>query len=164
MHPRRILTVFLTIAILLAIPVGQALAYGSADQPLAQIEFSGNCNNPSFPFCAPPPAGVGTGGLWFWVEIDAGGTGDLSGAVCGHTIGGVGGPGGAGAGSIRSDITWHYSTGVPAGVESFATDPGNQYYVVDLAAIGESFAFPVTQGHYSFHPVNGVAIEITIAP
>ena len=41
---------------------GGVAAYGHADQPLAQIEFSGNCNNPSFPLCAPPPNGFGLGG------------------------------------------------------------------------------------------------------
>ena len=43
-------------------------AYGAADQPLAQIEFSGNCNNPDVEFCHK----VGLGGIWLWIEIDGG--------------------------------------------------------------------------------------------
>jgi len=163
MHRRRFLALALGLAVLFALPVSQTLAYGKADQPLAQIEFSGNCTNPDFPFCAPPPDGVGTGGIWFWIEIDANGTGDIAGAGCGHTVGGVGGPGGAGAESIRGDISWTYSTGVPAGAEAFGVDPTNRYYVVTLDP-EDVFAFPVTQGHYSFHPAPGVAIEMTIAP
>jgi hypothetical protein len=76
-------------AVLLAVAAlgastGGVAAYGRAEQPLAQIEFSGNCNNPDFFLCAPPPAGFGLGGVWFWIEIDAGGTGDIAGAGCGH--------------------------------------------------------------------------------
>lgn len=163
MHRRRLMALAFSIAVLFALPAGQAFAYGKADQPLAQIEFSGNCTNPDFPLCAPPPDGVGTGGIWFWIEIDANGTGDVAGAGCGHTVGGVGGPGGAGAESIRGDINWSYSTGVPDGAFGFATDPTNTYYLVTLDP-QDVFAFPVTPGHYSWHPAPGVALELTIAP
>ena len=40
---------------------GSALAYGHADHPLAQIEFSGNCNNPGFFLCDPEILGTGVG-------------------------------------------------------------------------------------------------------
>jgi hypothetical protein len=135
-----------------------AAAYGSQDQPLAQIELSGNCNNPSYPLCAPPPAGVGLGGIWLWIEIDSNGTGDVAGAGCGH-IRGVGG----GAGPILGDITWTRSTGVPAGAEAFAIDPTNTYYVVPFGP-GEVFAFPVTVGHYPFSPVPAVTVQLQVAP
>ena len=146
---------------------GSALAYGRAESPLAQIEFSGNCNNPGFPFCAPPPAGVGTGGIWFWIEVDAGGGGDIAGAGCGHTFGSHG-PGSAGAGSLKGEITWTYSTranGVTAGAQAFPgmEDPGDRYYLVTLPA-GEKFLFPTTVGHYSFRPVSGVALQLQVAP
>jgi hypothetical protein len=130
-------------------------AYGRAEHPLAQIEFSGNCNNPDFFLCAPPPAGFGLGGIWFWIEIDAGGTGDIAGAGCGHDRAGSGG-----AGSIRGEITWRYSDH-PVG-PSFFTDPNGLYYIVDFG--DGPFTFPTTQGHYSFHPAPGVAIENQIAP
>jgi hypothetical protein len=134
-----------------------AAAYGHADQPLAQIEFSANCNNPSFPLCAPPPAGFGLGGIWVWIEIDANGTGDIAGAGCFH-IKGVGG----GAGPILGDITWTASTG-PQG-EAFAVDPHNLYYNVRLGDGGPPLSFPQTFGHYSFAPAPAVTIQLQVAP
>ena len=57
-------------------------AYGRADNPLAQIEYSANCNN--LQLC-----GGGGGGVWVWIEIDDGdtlgdgiGTADIAGAGC----------------------------------------------------------------------------------
>ena len=132
-------------------------AYGAADHPLAQIEFSANCNNPSFPLCAPPPAGFGLGGIWVWIEIDANNTGDIAGAGCGHVRGG-----GGGAGSIRGDITWTASTG-PQGI-AFAVDPHNLYYNVNLGDGGPPISFPQTVGHYSFRPAPGVSIQTQVAP
>jgi hypothetical protein len=136
---------------------GGVSAYGHAEHPLAQIEFSGNCNNPSFPLCAPAPAGFGLGGVWFWIEIDEGGTGDIAGAGCGHDRAGSGG-----AGPIRGEITWTGTTGAQ-GV-AFVTDPNNLYYNVSLGDGGPPLSFPQTQGHYSFMPAPGVAIQIQIAP
>jgi len=161
-HLRRSLAILFALITLLALPAAEALAYGKADQPLAQLEFSGNCDNPSFPLCAPPPGGVGTGGIWFWVEIDAGGSGDIRGAECIHTIGGHG-P--VGAVSINGDVTWVQGSAAdfPPGTFAVGTDPNDSYYIVTLEQ-GDVFAFPVTQGHYSLHPVSGVAIEATVAP
>ena len=138
-----------------------ALAYGAADQPLAQLEFSGNCNNPSFALCAPPPDGFGLGGIWLWVEVDASSTGDIAGAGCGHVLGGPRG----GAGSIRGDITWHYGNEadvVSAHAFKVGQDPAHEYYIVALGP--EAFAWPVTVGHYSWHPIAGVALEAQTAP
>jgi hypothetical protein len=136
---------------------GGAVAYGAAEHPLAQIEFSANCNNPSFPLCAPPPNGFGLGGIWVWIEIDAGGTGDIAGAGCGHDRAGHGG-----AGSIRGEITWWGSVGAQ-GV-AFAVDPHNLYYNVSLGDGGPPISFPQTVGHYSFMPAPGVAVQTQIAP
>jgi hypothetical protein len=146
---------------------GAVLGYGKAEHPLAQIAFSGNCDNAGYPFCAPPPAGVGTGGIWLWIEVDAGGTGDVAGAVCGHTIGGVGGRGGAGASSEKGEITWTYSTlaaGQQAGGFFFGdTDAQDHYYLVTLPT-GAKFLFPTTTGHSSFQPVPGVTLQLQVAP
>jgi hypothetical protein len=146
-----------------AVQHSTASAYGAADAPLAQIEFSGNCNNPNFDFCSDV---VGTGGIWLWIEVDDGGIGDVAGAGCGHVVGGVGGPGGAGAESIRGDITWTLVDGgnVPAGAMlPGIVDPNDSYYLVDIGG-GELFAFPQTPGHYSFHPAPGVTLQLQIAP
>jgi hypothetical protein len=134
-----------------------AAAYGHADQPLAQIELSLNCNNPDFPGCQPPPVGFGLGGVWLWIEIDANGTADVAGAVCGH----VRGEGGS-ASSIRGEFDWTFSPTPQGGV--LFLDP-NGYYVVDFGPVlGSSASLPVTQGHYSSHPLPGVAIELQVAP
>jgi hypothetical protein len=136
---------------------GGAAAYGHADQPLAQIELSLNCNNPDFPGCQPPPVGFGLGGVWLWIEIDAGGTADVAGSVCGHVLGE-----GGRAHSIRGEFDWSFSP-TPAGGILF-TDP-NGYYVVDFGPVlGGPVSLPVTQGHYSAHPLPGVAIELQVAP
>ena len=141
----------------LGVSTGVAAAYGRAEQPLAQIEFSGNCNNPDFFLCAPPPNGFGLGGIWLWIEIDAGGTGDVAGAGCGHDRAGSGG-----AGPIRGEITWWASVG-PQG-EAFAVDPTNHYYNVSLGDGGPPLSFPQTVGHYSFMPAPGVAVQLQVAP
>lgn len=144
-----------------------AFAYGKASQPLAQVEVSANCDNPSFWLCAPPPDGVGTGGIWYWVEIDNGGTGDLSGAACGHTVGGVGGPGGAGAGSIKTTASWTYTTAEaapPDAINFGAVDPGDDYYLVNINDGGPPWLIPVSTGHYGTHLAPGVQVQITVAP
>jgi hypothetical protein len=43
-----------------------AFAYGHADGPVAQVSVHANCDNPSFPRCAQPPNGVGTGSTDVW--------------------------------------------------------------------------------------------------
>jgi hypothetical protein len=136
---------------------GSAAAYGRADQPLAQLELSANCNDPGFGLCQQ----VGLGGIWLWIEIDANGTGDIAGAGCNH-IPGVGG----GAGSIRGEITWTSGTASDVlGVNGFlfGIDPNDAYYMVGLGP-GEIFGFPKTVGHYSFHPVPAVTIQLQVAP
>lgn len=158
---RRILALILGASVVFALPAAKTLAYGAADHPLAQLEFSGNCDDPSFPMCASPPAGVGVGGIWLWIEVDADQTGDYAGANCDHTVGGTGT---AGAQPLKGTATWVYSTGIPAGAAVPFRDPNNQYYVVTLSPYPLRFAFPVTQGHYSRHPVPGVSQELTVAP
>jgi hypothetical protein len=133
---------------------------------VAQVEVSANCDNPSFPLCAPFPAGVGTGGIWYWVELDADGSGDLAGADCHHTVGGIGGPGGAGAGSIKGSASWAYTTleTAPPGSIFFGTaDPNDQYYAVTITD-GSTWLIPVTQGHYATRLARGVQLQITVAP
>jgi hypothetical protein len=129
------------------------LAYGHADQPIAQVEISGNCNNPDYFFCSDV---VGLGGIWLWIEIDADGTADVAGAVCGHTIGGPRG----GATSIRGEFDWVTVT-IPPNPSLLVVDPTNTYWVLPGLDV---FPIPVTQGHYSYHPVRGVALEVQIAP
>jgi hypothetical protein len=153
------------LAAALAIPTvaftsGSVFAYGHADQPLAQLEISGNCDNPNNYFCSNV---VGVGGIWLWIEIDANGTGDVAGSGCGHAVGGPRG----GAESIRGDVTWEYVDGKTAADDGFGfptiVDPTDSYYLVKFH--GEPlFATPVTPGHYAFHPTHGVSLQIQVAP
>jgi hypothetical protein len=158
---KRILRVVLPAIVLvgasLASTSNAASAYGAPDKPLAQIEFSANCNNPDFGLCQQ----VGLGGIWLWIEIDSNQTGDVAGAGCGH-VRGVGG----GAGPIKGDISWSYATAaqaIAAGAFLFAADPSDKYYLVALNPF-EKFAFPTTRGHYSFRPAPAVTIQLQIAP
>jgi hypothetical protein len=140
---------------------GTAFAYGAASQPVAQIEVSANCDNPHFLLCAAPPNGVGLGGIWFWTELDANGTGDMTGAVCNHTPGTP-----AGAGSIAGPDTWVATSleNAPSGAIFFGTfDPNDSYYAVTIT-IGETWLIPATDGHYAAHLTNGVQLELTTAP
>ena len=60
----------------LGFTAGGVAGYGRADHPLAQIEYSENCNNMQL-------CGGGGGGVWIWIEIDGGplsGTADVAGA------------------------------------------------------------------------------------
>lgn len=137
----------------IAFSTGSVFAYGHADQPLAQIEVSGNCDNPNFAFCRDV---VGVGGIWLWIEIDANGTADVRGSTCGHNVGGPGG----GATPIRAELNW-VSVSIPPSPMLQVTDPTNTYYRLlnfDL------FPLPVTQGHYSFQPVSGVSLQVQVAP
>lgn len=156
----------------------KALAYGSADQPIAQIEISGNCNNPSYPLCAPPPDGVGLGGVWVWSELDTSGGNLTSGTMdatvtfCGHVIGG-GGPGsaGAGGGPDRNGVWYTISSldQAPAGAFPFY-DPskysGNLRVLDFFPGSPDDFitVVPAQMGHYSLQPVNGVTIQTQVAP
>src|SRR5213593_214465 len=98
---KRFLHVALPVAVLVMAGVAGnsnvASAYGRADAPLAQIELSANCNDPTFGLCQQ----VGLGGIWLWIEIDDGGAGDIAGAGCGHDRAGTGG-----AFPFRGEISW----------------------------------------------------------
>jgi hypothetical protein len=149
----------------LGFTTGGVAAYGHADGPIAQIEFSGNCNNPDFFLCYPPDqGGFGLGGIWLWIEIDGGagatgGDADVAGSGCGH-VPGVGG----GASSIRGEFEWWWSATPDGGDFTFGAYSGaDGYYNVEIGP-GEVFSFPVTVGHYSFHPAAGVAVELQVAP
>lgn len=162
---------------------GKALAYGRADQPVAQVEISGNCNNPSFDFCNV----VGLGGVWAWAELDNVPSDSVFGwnemdatfAGCGHTRGG-GGPGSAGGGGGPDPFgVWreYQNLGLalaanPNAEPLLLLGGGNPYtgavYVLDFFPGSGADDFmpvvPVAQGHYSAHPVAGVALNVQVAP
>ena len=154
---RSLVAACLLALMVIGVSTGAVAAYGAAEHPLAQLELSANCNDPSFDLCQQ----VGLGGVWVWIEIDEGGTGDIAGAGCGHDRAGHGG-----ASKILGEITWTYGTAadvIGANGFLFGVDPGNQYYLVEVFP-GEVFGFPTTVGHYSFHPVPAVTIQLQVAP
>jgi hypothetical protein len=75
------------------------------------------------------------GGVWLWIGLHPDGTGDYSGADCGH--------GGAGAASDKGDVTWHY------------TGLNNGSVEIDGAILNGLGGFPTTitvpskYGHYT---------------
>jgi hypothetical protein len=169
-----------------ALGAGKALAYGHSDQPVAQVEISGNCDNPSFWFCADV---VGTGGIWAWAELNNVASSAVPGwnemdatvADCGHTVGG-GGPGSAGAGGGPDQIgIWQefssltaaeIATGGAAAPLLIPLGSGSAYsgsvYVLDFfpGTGSEDFevVVPAGQGHYSASPAPGVSLQIQVAP
>lgn len=164
---------------------GKALAYGHADQPVAQVEISGNCDNPDFWFCRDV---VGVGGVWAWAELDQVPSSTMLGwnemdatiAFCNHTQGG-GGPGSAGAfGHPDPFGVWQEFASLPeaelatGGAAAPILAPlgsADAYtgavYVLDFFP-GQSDDFdvvvPAAQGHYSARPVPGVSLQIQVAP
>ena len=154
---------------------GKALAYGSADQPIAQVEISGNCNNPSFPLCQE----VGLGGVWAWAELDttagntSSGSMDYTLTFCGHS-----GPGGgahtAGAFGHPGEGVWWKTSDLGAAFAAGGApffDPSqtySAYYVLDFQTGTGSDDFiaivPASYGHYGINPVPGVAIQTQVAP
>lgn len=164
---------------------GTASAYGHADQPVAQVEISGNCDNPTFFFCSNV---VGVGGIWAWSELDNVSSSTVPGwnemdstvSSCFHTPGG-GGPGSAGAGGGPDPIgVWKEfaSLGAAEAATGGNAEPllliggTNPYtgpvYVLDFFPGSGSNDFmpvvPVAQGHYSAQPVSGVSLQIQVAP
>lgn len=162
---------------------GKALAYGIADQPLAQVEISGNCNNPGFPLCFPQDeGGVGLGGVWAWAEVDNTGDGtsgtiDFTFSGCGHTVGG-GGPGTAGARGTPGEGTWYLVDdlseipGLNLDTDAFpffdTNNSYDHYYVLDFfPGSGEDdfiAVVPTDFGHYGLKPAPGVTLQTQVAP
>jgi hypothetical protein len=155
---RALLAAVAVVALAALAGAGNALAYGHADQPIAQVEISANCNNPDFPLCQE----VGLGGVWAWAELDTAGasdhgTMDYTLTFCGHA-----GPGGgahsAGAFGHPGEGSWSTIAGMgdaPPGAFPFF-DPGTYsgpLYVLDFAPGSGADDFialvPAAVGHYS---------------
>jgi hypothetical protein len=170
---------FLLIAALIAATVlaagmaASAGAYGGgSSHDTWQVGQSFNCDNPTY-------CGNDLGGFWGWVEFDRFADGSITGdgefAGCGHSVGG-GGPGSAGAGHIRIDVTAAHIEDAgpddpnPGGhvfyvdhnVVTFIGHGGSQTVVDDPDFLGDT-QIPVEAGHYSFHPAPGVADVINVS-
>ena len=134
---------------------GPARAGGDYSGAQFQIAFSLNCNNPS----APCQQFFGLGGIWGWIALMPGGTGNAQVTDCGHSVG----PGGGGAGAQHSsfDPSWQEFSSPSAPTPITPTDPNGNYL-----GISNSLGlppFPATYGHYSI-TFMGAKGQITIAP
>jgi hypothetical protein len=118
--------------------------YGSG--AVYQIELSANLSG--------PPGG----GLWLWIELNRGGTGDYQGADCGH--------GGVGSVHDSGDVTWSASSGqiVVTGV-----------VLNGLGGLPATITAPAATGHYkgtigsfitlpSFIPSSAGNSQLQVAP
>jgi hypothetical protein len=137
---------------------GNAFAYGSADQPIAQVEISANCDNPGFPLCQE----VGLGGVWAWAELDTAGgstdhgTMDYTVSFCDHTAAGDGPHGGGGFGHPGAGTWWTIASlaDAPPGAFPFF-DPGTYSGPLRVLDFGpgtpDDFVavVPAMNGHYS---------------
>jgi hypothetical protein len=139
-----------------------AAAYGN--DAVYQIEFSGNCDAPSNPLCAPPPDGFGLGGIWVWAALDADHTGDATVAFCAHGFPTA--PHGGGFGT-PIDVTWSTITyaGNPMDIGSVNQDPNNTYLAISTAQ-GPLITVPATPGHYSFRagPAAQAQTQVVLIP
>lgn len=146
---------------------GKALAYGPGT--VAQVEFSGNCDNTTW--CDANFGG--TGGIWVWSALNSDHSVDATEAGCGHTVGG----GGAGGGGGPIDGTWWTVDNVFDAVNEGAfpvavamsnpttPNPTMRYYVIALDD-GFVYAVPVSRGHYNYSGVqflSGVPAGMHIA-
>lgn len=161
-----------------------AFAYGSADNPVAQVEISANCDSASFSFCTDV---VGLGGVWAWAELDnvpssTAGWNEMDATIseCQHTQGG-GGPGSAGASGGPDSIgVWAQYPNLgaalganPGAIPLYAlfganSDYTGSVYVLDFFPGAGSQDFepvvPTQVGHYSVQPVPGATVQIQVAP
>jgi len=153
---RRFVVMLAAIAGVAAFAVGfasSAGAYGGgANHDMWQIGISFNCTNPTPGFCNDFG---GTGGFWGWGEFDRAGSqtwGDAQLTGCGHTVGGIGGPGGAGAGHFAIDVhSWYIGANgnfwVTSETDTFVGHgpPVSQEFTPE----NEDTGIPATPGHYS---------------
>ena len=143
MHIRRSFACFVTVA---ALMVGAASTASASGGAAYQIAFSNNCNNPSVPACAPPPASFGLGGDWGSVRLNSDGTGTAEFTTANHRTPGI--P--TGATHFSLVVRW-YATPTPP-YPSVAPDPNGSYLVITVVNIPDLGALvtPATPGHYKF--------------
>jgi hypothetical protein len=154
---RRLLAMLATAVLAVAmVSFTPAAAHAASDYNGAvyQVEISLNCTNPT----APCRNVFGLGGVWGWIALMPGGTGNAQITECGHS--GAGG-GGAGAGHVSYDPQWSIVTSSPD--PTTPVDPNGQYIFIDGGTSGPNFYVPATYGHYkvSFFGAFG---QIQIAP
>jgi hypothetical protein len=157
---RRLLAMLATTALAGAlVSFTPAAAHAASDYNGAvyQVEISLNCTNPT----APCKDVFGLGGVWGWIALMPGGTGNAQIADCGHSTGPV--HTGAGAGHISYDPHWSIVTSSSPPDPTSPVDPNGEYIIIDGGTDGPSFVVPATYGHYSLS-LFGAFGQVQIAP
>jgi hypothetical protein len=147
-----LLVTLIAFSVVIAASASPAGAYGGgASHDMWQIGISFNCTNPTPGFC---DDFGGTGGFWGWGEFDRAGSqtwGNAQLTGCGHTVGGIGGPGGAGAGHFSIAVhSWYIGSNGNFWVTSeTATNVGHGLLVSEtFDPENEDTGIPATPGHY----------------
>lgn len=153
-----------------AIPAGTANAYGT--DHLYEITLSYNCQN--IPVCSEPSDPFGVGGLWGWLEPDAGNSVDGQLQLQGHANANrpyLNGPAHS-SGFIGWTIVSCTASGSGPGVcallapEGVPPDPNDLYFEIGAdfePAIGVlPVLTPATPGEYSLHPAPGIDSEVSV--
>lgn len=158
--PRRIRFVLLALSLgVLGISgITNAAAYGT--EHLFQITFSENCVNPTL--CvqnASNPFGIG--GIWGWVEPDAGGSADAQVTFQGHSNTN---PALNGTVHLPSNWAWTIVTITPPPSPFISpTDPHNQYFLLTIPSFpGFEFLTPATPGKYGGTLAPGINANVTV--
>ena len=154
----RILALSIALAAAAVVPslafAGSAQAASDYSHAQYQVTFSLNCDKPG----APCEQIFGLGGIWGWIALMPGGTGNAQVTDCGHS--GAGG-GGAGAQHVSFDPTWTIFSSSSAPTPITPTDPNGNY--LNISNNLGLPPFPATYGHYSVSFM-GAFGQITIAP
>lgn len=135
-----VLAVGALVAGLLAMAGPAGADYGTG--AVYEVEISANLTGPS------------GGGAWLWLALNANGTGDYSGADCGHGFGAV---------SDRGDVTWSSSGG-------WLTITG--VVLNGFGGLPVTIHVPATDGHYRYSdagavfgiPFGGGFTQVQVAP
>jgi hypothetical protein len=135
-----IATSVLAVGLLVAMTGTASADYGRG----AQFQVTISANN---------VGGVPGDGVWAWIALYPGGTGDYTAADCIHTGSLLGHPGLNGAGHERGDVTW--------------TDSGGKLIIAGVALVGGMFpvtiTVPDTYGH-SVLPSDSVITGFALGP
>lgn len=165
---RPVLVLAALAAVALLTPAVASADYGKTS--LYQVGISLNCDVAHSSAC---DQFGGTGGFWGWYAFNSDGSGDAQVTGCGHTTGGIGGPGGAGAGHEAIDFTW--TTGPANG--PIASPNGLDFYLTSdttrftgrggggtATNVNEGdTGIPAYPGHYTFHPQPGITASIQVS-
>lgn len=132
-------------------------AYGPSH--LYQITLAEQCENPTT-CVASDQNPFGIGGIWGWIEPDAGGTADTQVTAQGHSNSNT-----ALNGPVRFPSSWNWTiiSIPPPPILVSPPDPNGHYFHFTITSLpGFEFLTPATPGHYNVTLGPGISAEITV--